>query len=89
MSAKSTLEIQPEIDLEQEQTPTRREQAESTERRLGPEKLGNEWFANALSTTPSISATSALSCEMTSEFRLKQDPGLFSCLGIQSFGATA
>jgi hypothetical protein len=43
-----------EIDLEQEQTPTRREQAESTKRRLGLEKLRNGWFVNALSATPSL-----------------------------------
>jgi hypothetical protein len=50
------------IDLEQEQT-------ESTERRIGPGKLWNGWFGNALSATASLSVPSVPSCEMTLEFR--------------------
>ncbi len=38
------------------------------ESRLGPEKLRNDRFKNALPATSSLSVTSVIFCKMTSEF---------------------
>jgi hypothetical protein len=53
-----------EIDFEQEQT-------ESTERKLGPEKLWNELFSVTFACSRFIGVTS---CEMTPETDFEQEP---------------